>query len=47
MGPMENWDEIEKNNLQSFMIKFLLARNVMVIFTFFLCLAIIIARYSG
>lgn len=45
MGPMENWDEIEKNNLESFMIKFLLARNVMVIFTFLLCLAMIVSNY--
>ncbi len=45
MGPMENWKEIEKNNLESFMIKFLLARNVMVIFTFLLCLAMIISNY--
>ena len=45
MGPMENWKEIQKNNLESFMIKFLLARNVMVIFTFLLCLAIIISNY--
>lgn len=47
MGPMENWDQIEKNHLESFMIKFLLARNVMVIFTFLLCIAMIMGKLLG
>lgn len=44
MGPMENWDEIINNNLQGFMFKFLLARNVMMIFTFFICGAKILSE---
>lgn len=47
MGPMENWDDIVKNNLDSFMIKFLLARNVMLIFTVFICIAKIISEITG
>lgn len=47
MGPMENWDNIVKNNMESFMIKFLLARNVMLIFTVFICIAKIISELTG
>lgn len=44
MGPMENWDNIVKNKTESFMIKFLLARNVMLIFTVFICIAMVISE---
>lgn len=47
MGPMENWDHFVKNNIESFMIKFLLARNVMLIFTVFICIAKIISEFIG
>lgn len=46
MGPMENWESIKKNNLESFMIKFLLARNVMMVFTIFVCIAKILSEIS-
>lgn len=42
MGPMENWQDIEKNNAQSFMLKFYISRNIMMFFTLLLCLGIII-----
>lgn len=42
MGPMDNWDEIVKNNGQNFMLKFYISRNIMMFFTVLLCLAIII-----
>ncbi|MDD3238019.1 MAG: prenyltransferase [Candidatus Gastranaerophilales bacterium] len=42
MGPIENWNEIVKNKNEGFMQKFLLARNVMFIFTLLLCIAKII-----
>lgn len=42
MGPMENWEEIKKNNAQSFMLRFYLSRNVMMFFTLMLCLGILI-----
>lgn len=44
MGPMENWDNIVKNKMDTYMIKFLLARNVMMIFTVFICIAKIISK---
>ncbi len=47
MGPMENWETIVKNNTESFMIKFLLARNVMLVFTIFLCLAKLISEIKA
>ncbi len=47
MGPMENWETFVKNNTESFMIKFLLARNVMLVFTIFVCLAKIISEIAG
>lgn len=43
MGPMENWETFVKNNTESFMMKFLLARNVMLIFTILVCMAKIIS----
>lgn len=42
MGPMENWADIEKNNAQSFMLKFYISRNIMVFFTVMLCLGILV-----
>lgn len=42
MGPMENWQDIEKNNAQSFMLKFYISRNIMMFFTLLLCLGILI-----
>lgn len=42
MGPMEHWADIEKNNAQSFMLKFYISRNIMMFFTLLLCLGIII-----
>lgn len=45
MGPMENWDHFVKNKMDTYMIKFLLARNVMMIFTVFICIAKIISKY--
>lgn len=42
MGPMENWEEIKKNNAQSFMLKFYISRNIMVFFTIMLCIGILI-----
>lgn len=45
MGPMENWDNIVKNNLEGFMLKFLLARNVMMIFTMLVCISKILADF--
>lgn len=47
MGPMENWEQIVNNNLESFMLKFLLSRNVMMIFTLFVDAAIIIDKIVG
>ncbi len=44
MGPMENWDHFVKNKMDSYMIKFLLARNVMFIFTIFICIAKILTE---
>lgn len=42
MGPMENWEEIKANNAQSFMLKFYISRNIMMFFTFLLCLGLLI-----
>lgn len=42
MGPMENWNDIVKNNAQSFMLKFFISRNIMVFFTLMLCIGILI-----
>jgi len=42
MGPMENWEQIKKNNAQSFMLKFYISRNIMVFFTLMLCIGILI-----
>ncbi|MDD3150449.1 MAG: prenyltransferase [Candidatus Gastranaerophilales bacterium] len=42
-GPMENWAIIEKNNAQSFMLRFLLSRNLMMFFSFLICFGVIIA----
>lgn len=44
MGPLENWNKIVKKNLDTYMIKFLLARNVMFIFTTLVCIAKIISE---
>lgn len=46
MGPMENWEKIKENKLEAFMVKFLLARNVMLIFSFFVCLAKVITEVA-
>lgn len=43
MGPMENWEEITKNNAQNFMLKFYISRNIMMFFTVLLCAAILIS----
>lgn len=43
MGPMDNWKEIEKNNAQSFMLKFYISRNIMMFFTLWLCIGILIS----
>ena len=43
MGPMENWQEIQANNAQSFMLRFYIARNVMMFFCIFLCIGILIS----
>lgn len=40
MGPIEYWSDIEKNNAQNFMIRFYLARNLMVVFSLLICVAI-------
>lgn len=42
MGPMDNWDEIVKNNAQSFMLKFYISRNIMMFFTALLCVGLLI-----
>lgn len=42
MGPMENWEEIVKNNAQNFMLKFYISRNIMMFFTILLCLGLLI-----
>lgn len=42
MGPMEHWSDIEKNNAQSFMLKFYISRNIMVFFTLMLCIGILV-----
>ncbi len=47
MGPMENWETFVKNNTESFMIKFLLARNVMLVFTVLICIAKIASEFIG
>lgn len=43
MGPMDNWDEIVKNNAQNFMLKFYISRNIMMFFTLLLCLGLILS----
>ena len=43
MGPMENWEEIVNNNAQNFMLKFYISRNIMMFFTIFLCIGLLIA----
>lgn len=47
MGPMENWDTIVENKMDSYMIKFLLSRNVMMIFTILICVAKVISKLTG
>ena len=42
MGPIEQWEDIEKKNAQNFMIRFYLARNLMGAFSFLVCVAILI-----
>lgn len=42
MGPMENWDEIKRNNAQNFMLKFYISRNIMMFFTILLCIGILL-----
>ena len=42
MGPMDNWNEIVKNNAQSFMLKFYISRNLMMFFTLLLCMGILL-----
>ena len=42
MGPMDNWEEIVKNNAQSFMLRFYISRNIMMFFTVLLCIGILI-----
>lgn len=39
MGNMENWEKIEALGIGWFMIRWFLARNIMVFFSFFLCFA--------
>lgn len=41
MGPMENWDEIVKNNADKFMLKFYISRNIMMFFTLLFCVGIL------
>ena len=45
LGPMENWEEIKKNNAHNFMIKFYLSRNIMMLFTILLCIGIMLYIY--
>lgn len=47
MGPMENWKAIVENKMDSYMIKFLLSRNVMMIFTLLICIAKVISGFTG
>lgn len=42
MGPMEHWDDIKANNAQGFMLRFYIARNIMMFFTLLLCLSLLI-----
>lgn len=42
MGPMENWEDIKRNNAQSFMLKFYISRNIMMFFTIMLCLGLLV-----
>ena len=42
MGPMDNWEEIKKNNAQNFMLKFYISRNIMMFFTILLCVGILL-----
>ena len=44
MGIMEGWKNIEKSGLDTFMIKFLTSRNLMVHFTILLAIALIIDK---
>jgi 1,4-dihydroxy-2-naphthoate octaprenyltransferase len=43
MGPMENWQEIQLNNAQSFMLRFYISRNIMMFFSILLCIGILIS----
>lgn len=42
MGPMDNWNEIVKNNAQNFMLRFYISRNIMMFFTVILCFGVLI-----
>jgi len=42
MGPMDNWEEIKKNNAQNFMLRFYISRNIMTFFTILLCAGILL-----
>ncbi len=44
MGPIENWDKLVNSGMAAYMVKFLLARNVMFIFTVYICIAKIITE---
>ena len=43
-GPLEKLDEYRKNSCYDFMLKFMVARNVMTEFTFFICLSKILTE---
>lgn len=44
MGFMENWENIEKQGIDGFMLKFLTSRNLMIHFTLLLALSLIIDK---
>jgi 1,4-dihydroxy-2-naphthoate octaprenyltransferase len=41
MGPMDNWKDIEGTSAHSFMLRFFIARNIMMFFTVLLCVGIL------
>lgn len=43
MGPMDNWESIKASNAESFMLRFYIARNVMIFFALILTFAILIS----
>jgi len=46
LGPMENWDIIEKNGVDWFYIRWLLARNITVFFCIILCVVYIMSKFN-